>query len=205
MASPTSNPTGPVHGDRARSRAPVRLRAGAVVVEFLWAGDRWRHVVTAPDDGGDRHGSPGHRQGLDGWHSLEGPVAPLHDPRRPGSPVITELSVVGPAEAPRALLGVGHAGCSHCSLAVTVDDDDPSALRFEVACRLSAAWPGLGSAYRHHAAGKSVAALALQPHPGAPRQTLAWTYRFGPAGLVTIEGAVWQAGEPGGNRADAPT
>jgi hypothetical protein len=202
------------HATGSPRRAPLHLVAGSTRVEFSWAGDRWRHVVTPPSAGPDRIGpaDPPQRptqwhsveasitppadppQRPTQWHSVEASITPPADPRRPASPVITELSLLGPAGAPTAILGVGHAGLGHCSLAVTIDADDPDAVRFHVACRLSAAWPGLGSTYRHAEGWTTVVAGADQPPPPASPHTVVWTYRIGPAGLAVIEGATLRSG-----------
>lgn len=175
-------------------RAPLYLVAGSTRVEFSWAGDRWRHVVTLLSAGSDRMGPVDPPQPATQWHSVENSITLPADPRRPASPVITELSLLGPADAPTAILGVGHAGLGHCSLAVTIDAEDPDAVRFHVACRLSAAWPGLGSTYRHAERWTTVVAGIDQRLPPASPNTMVWTYRIGPAGLAVIEGATLRTG-----------
>jgi len=175
-------------------RAPLHLVAGNTRVEFSWAGDRWRHVVTLPSALSDRMGLADRPQLPTQWHSVEAAITPPADPRRPASPVITELSTLGPAAAPTAILGVGHAGLGHCSLAVTIDADDPDAVRFHVACRLMAAWPGLGSTYRHAEGWSLVVAGADEQLPPASPHTVVWTYRIGPAGLAVIEGGTLRSG-----------
>lgn len=196
---PPAKPTGPANGDRPGNRAPVRLHAGGVAVEFRWVDDRWRHVVTIPEGG--PAAAPDHHHASGEWRSVEGAAAPLHDPRRPSSPAITELSVIGSPHAGRAILGVGHAGCGHCSLSVTIDEDDPRALRFDVACRLAGAWPGLGSTYTDPASGAVVAVVADQAAGDEARRTVAWAYRIGPGGWEAVAGA---AVRPGEANADSP-
>ncbi|NBV47161.1 MAG: hypothetical protein EBR86_16375 [Planctomycetia bacterium] len=179
-------------------RAPLRLAAGSTRVDFSWAGDRWQHVVTVPFAGPckepDRTGPADQPQRHTLWHSVEDSITHPVDPRRPASPAITDLSTLGPAAAPTAILGVGHAGLGHCSLAVTIDADDPAAVRFHVACRLTAAWPGLGSTYLRDERWSVVAAGADEPRPSRSPHTVVWTYRIGPAGLVVVEGATLHSG-----------
>lgn len=169
-------------GPGASSRGPYRLEAGPTAIEFFWDGDRWRHTVVVEPGAGARQAA---------WCSVEGAIAPLHDPRRPASPVIREVSVLGPPHAPAALLGVGHAGGGHCSLAVTVDDRDPASIRLQVACRLAAPWPGLGSTYgRGEDRRAAVVALPEQAAPTVMPGTVEWTYRVGPAGIEALDGTV---------------
>ena len=184
-------------GDRSRrggARGSIVIHAAGASATFTRAGDRWAHRVSIDGDPGD-------------WQSLEGDQGPA------GSvpPVITDVMVVGDGGKPPALVGVGHAGSGHCSLAVTVDPADPATLCFEVACRLSRPWPGLGSAYArvardrgpgfergaggqpprpaHPTAGLVLVAAAAEDVPEPPC-TVIWRYRIGPGGIAIVSGAV---------------
>lgn len=157
------------------TRQPLRLVAGATEIVFEWAGDRWRHTVR-PAAGGGTIAT-----------SLEGVVseAAEGDPRWPVSPVIVELTA-GPMAAPPTLLGVGAAGRSHFSLAVTAHPSVGDAVLVDVACRVHEPPGPLGSTYRlgHGAA----AVVMVAPEPDAARgslpRTIRWSYALGPTGLT---------------------
>jgi hypothetical protein len=155
-----------------RRESTVRLAAGAAVVSFEWAADRWRHVVTVAD--GVR------------LTSVEGPAAPADDPRWPASPVLTEVSLVDVGGRP-AILGVGRAGRSHFSASVTAHPDLPDTLLFDIACRLHEQPGPLGSTYARAdgttARVAPAADLSARPRPPC---TARWTYAVGPAGLAQL-------------------
>lgn len=155
-------------------RRPLRLVAGATEIVFEWAGDRWRHRVRSLAGGAERTVVA----------SLEGGAAAAaeSDPRWPASPVIVEL-MAGPVTPAPALLGVGAAGRSHFSLAVTAHPMLVDAVLVEVACRVHEAPGRLGSTYRDPA---GVVVVAPEPGPasvGLPR-TIRWSYAIGPAGIT---------------------
>lgn len=180
-------------GRRAAGRTPIVIGAGGTSATFIRVGDRWAHRVFVAGRTG-------------AWQSLEGDRGPAGS----APPVITDVSLVGDGGALQALVGVGHAGSGHCSLAVTVAADHPATLCFEVACRLSRPWPGLGSAYarvagdRHPAAvqgdeGLSHGEAAAGPETVLlsarideaiqPPCTVVWRYRIGPEGIAIVSGA----------------
>jgi hypothetical protein len=159
----------PRHMHRAEgSRAPrtiVRLAAGATVVEFTRAGDRWRHEVRTGDGRV--------------WQSVEGATATTGDPRWPASPVLTEVSLLEVAGRP-AILGLGLAGRSHFSMCVTIQAEIADTLLFETACRMNAEAGWLGSTYRD-AVGRVSGLQPILPLPSPPA-TVRWSYAFGPGG-----------------------
>jgi hypothetical protein len=166
---------------------PLRLAAGATEVVFEWAGDRWRHRVQS--------GAADPRRSI--VESLEDAVddAAFSDPRWPASPVIVAL-MAGPGTPAPTLLGVGAAGRSHFSLAVTVHPTLGDTLLVEVACRVHQRPGRLGSTYRH-GAGDAARIVVVAPEPcpepaGLPR-TIRWSYAIGPAGIT-----------PGGGTTVAP-
>jgi len=148
--------------------ATIEFASGRSHLRFWWAGDRWRHEVTS---------SAGH------WESLEGCEQPGDDPNWPRSPVFTEVSLVDSA-AGDALLGVGLAGRSHFSLAVSRHPQRPDTLLFEAACRIQKMPIRLGSSYR--AADGGIVRLAVRvPDPPA---TACWAYQIGPRGIEPVAG-----------------
>jgi hypothetical protein len=158
----------------SRRESTVRLAAGAAMVAFEWAVDRWRHVVTVAE--GVR------------LASVEGAAPPADDPCWPASPVLTEVSPVEVGGRP-AILGVGRAGRSHFSASVTAHPDLPDTLLFEIACRVQEPPGPLGSSYTA-ADGTTV---RVEPAGGAAASvpgTLQWAYAIGPAGLVRPPAAV---------------
>ncbi len=160
------------------TRQPQRLVTGATEIVFEWAGDRWRHIVR-PVAGGGRTIAT----------SLEGfePGVAEGDPRWPVSPVIVEV-MAGPVAAAAAptLLGVGAAGRSHYSLAVTAHPVVGDAVLVEIACRVHEPPGPLGSTYRLGHGADDVVVVAPEPGPepaGLPR-TIRWSYALGPAGIM---------------------
>jgi len=152
---------------RVATPPAIRLTAGATEVAFLREGDRWRHLVTVA--------------GVSVLESVEGVLTPEDDPRWPASPVLTEVSRVAASGRP-VLLGLGLAGRSHFSLSCTAHPDLPDTLLFEVACRIQARPPWLGSTYRATDGGLVRAAPAGAGGP--PPCTVQWAYAVGPTGLV---------------------
>jgi hypothetical protein len=106
------------------------------------------------------------------------------DPRWPASPVIAALAEGDPGGG--AMVGIGSAGRSHFSLAVTPHATLRDTLVFEVACRVRDAPERLGSAYRRTAPEGDVVMLGPERESGdsgLPR-TIRWTYSIGPAGIA---------------------
>jgi hypothetical protein len=173
----TGNPERPMRVDKAAIATPelVRLQAGATIVEFIWATDRWQHEIRTAD--------------ARGWFSIEG-VDGGADPRWPQSPVLTEFSLEQVAGKP-VLLGVGLAGRSHFSMCVTVHPDDHEKLLFEAACRIHTVAEWLGSSYRCEDG--RVARIEPEPPIPAPPATVCWNYTAGPGGLQAVPPAVARA------------
>jgi len=111
------------------------------------------------------------------------------DQRWPVSPVITELMAVEIAPVP-SLLGVGAAGRSHFSLAVTAHPHRGDTLLFEVACRVHEPPGRLGSAYLQAgpAAGIVLVGPALDPACAELPRTIRWSYAIDPAGITPADG-----------------
>ncbi len=148
--------------------AAVEFASGRSRLRFWWAGDRWQHEVATP---------AGH------WESLEGCEQAGEDPSWPRSPVFTEVSLVD-SPAGGAILGVGLAGRSHFSLAVSRRPHEPDTLLFEAACRIQDLPIRLGSTYR--GADESIVRLAARvPDPPA---TACWAYQIGPRGIEVVAG-----------------
>ena len=146
----------------------VEFASGRSRLRFWWAGDRWRHAVITP---------------AGQWESLEECEQPGDDPNWPRSPVLTEVSLVDSA-AGGAVLGVGLAGRSHFSLAVSRPPHRPDTLLFEAACRIQDLPIWLGSTYRG-ADGGIVRLAARVPDPPA---TACWAYQIGPRGIEVVAG-----------------
>jgi hypothetical protein len=148
--------------------------------QFTWAGDRWQHRVSIRRPGGETS--------VDAWESVEGPWPAGADPRWPASPVLAELSAVAlPRAEPaagQAVVGVGLAGRSHFSAAIAPDPDRPSAIRFEIACRLTEPPGWLGSTYQ---VGGRVVQVVPRAASGPLPRTVTWSYSLGPEGLCAGE------------------
>ena len=155
------------HAGRAAGNA-IRLRAGGVEVAFLWAGDRWRHVVSVAG-------------GID-LESVEGPAEPAGDARWPASPALTEVSRVTAGGRP-AILGLGLAGRSHFSLSVAAHPEAADTLLFEVACRIQEQPAWLGSTYR---SADGLVQTAPPPTGADLPRTVQWAYHLGVDGLVPL-------------------
>ena len=153
------------------TRERVRLQAGATIVAFTWATDRWGHEI---------RNAAGRC-----WLSIEGADKGA-DPRWPQSPVLTEVSLEQIAGKP-ALFGVGLAGRSHFSLCVTVHPSLEDTLLFESACRIHSVAGRLGSSYRADD-GHAVCIEPGAPFP-APSATVCWTYTAGPDGILSVNRA----------------
>ncbi len=151
------------------SFAPIRLAAGATIVEFRRAGDRWRHAISTSDGRV--------------WQSVEGSADPAGDPRWPASPVLTEVTLTQ-AGGRSAVLGLGLAGRSHFSLCVTIHASEPNTLLFEAACRLGDMPGWLGSTYCPPG-GDTISLEPLGPAP-TPPATVLWSYLVGPGGPTLL-------------------
>lgn len=182
-------------GAAAAGRTALRLDSGGATLEFTWTGDRWEHRVFASAAGP----AAGSRPAAADWHSIEGVLAPIHDPRWPASPVLVELSRVALApvdtasqpsraahERPSALVGVGLAGRSHYSASIAADPDRSDAFRVEIACRLQEPPAWLGSTYR---CGSRLVRLTVVDAAASLPATVLWSYSIGPAGIVAVRGA----------------
>ena len=161
--------------DPAQPRS-VRTVAGATEAVFEWREDRFRHRVRSMSP----EGIPLVFESIEGVEDASGEF----DPRWPASPVIAALAEGDPGGG--ALVGIGSAGRSHFSLAVTPHGTLRDTLVFEVACRVRDAPGRLGSAYRRTAPEGAVVMLGPEREPGdsgLPR-TIRWTYSIGPAGIA---------------------
>lgn len=161
--------------DLAQPRS-VRIAAGATEAVFEWREDRFRHRVKTVSS----EGMPLVFESIEGVEDAGGHP----DPRWPASPVIAALAEGDPGGG--AMVGIGSAGRSHFSLAVTPHATLRDTLVFEVACRVRDAPERLGSAYRRTAPEGDVVMLGPERESGdsgLPR-TIRWTYSIGPAGIA---------------------
>ena len=162
-------------GDPAQPRS-VRIAAGATEAVFEWREDRFRHRVRTVSS----EGMPLVFESIEGVEEAAGHP----DPRWPASPVIAALAEGDPSGG--AIVGIGSAGRSHFSLAVTPHATLRDTLVFEVACRVRDAPERLGSAYRRTTPEGDVVTLGPECESGdsgLPR-TIRWTYSIGPAGIA---------------------
>jgi hypothetical protein len=104
-------------------------------IEFTWRGDRYGHVISMLDPGG---------QSQPLLESVEG----SSDDPWPPSPPLQSLSIETLPDDRSAALLVGMAGRSHWSASIEPDREAP-ALVFDVACRHPERSVSLGSRYRH--------------------------------------------------------
>lgn len=154
----------------------VRIVAGTTEAVFEWREDRFGHRVRAVTS----EGMPLVFESIEG----AGEAGGRPDPRWPASPVIAALAEGD--QSGGALVGIGAAGRTHFSLAVTPHATLRDTLVFEVACRVRDAPQRLGSAYRRTSPDDDMVILGPAGEPadsGLPR-TIRWTYAIGPAGIA---------------------
>jgi hypothetical protein len=102
-------------------------------IEFVWRGDRYGHVISEVESDGTVSAA---------YESVEG----TSGDNWPPSPPLQSLTTQQLPDGRRVALLVGMAGRSHWSL--SVEPEGGVACVFDVACRIGAVNPQLGSRYR---------------------------------------------------------
>jgi hypothetical protein len=148
----------------------IRLR-----IEFIWLGDRFRHVISAVHPSGEI-------QPL--LESIEGSAANNWPP----SPPLQSLSIETLADGRRVALLVGMAGGSHWSASIEPTFGSAEFL-FDLACRHTKQPTHLGSNYQRLSKSSDVpliiseeelvttpVSIAIKPHSTPDRGTTRWKF-----------------------------
>lgn len=126
------------------------LTCGRLHVRFFYRGDRYAHVISLIDAPGVEDSQLDVSQiGRDCITPLLESMEGGPDEEWPSSPPLQSLHTQQCGHDGRVALLVGMAGRSHWSAAVTLDDSPRGArVSFDMACRVHALPPLLGSRYR---------------------------------------------------------